>query len=157
MLTKRPVGRPPVDFPPGWHRSKNPATGRPTLLYRKWQSMKARCYQTSHPANAYYRAKGITVCHEWINDFQLFAADMGEPAPGLTLERIDNSKGYSPTNCRWATWKEQANNREQGGHKTIKPDSLRQVCFRAGLPYHRVYQRLRAGWSMRDALTLDPL
>lgn len=78
---------------------------------------------------------------------------MGEPPEGLTLGRIDNDKGYEPSNCRWETWKEQAQNRRKGG-KPVDPNSLRQKAIAAGLPYSLVYQRIAFfNWDEQKALT----
>ena len=129
--------------------------GKQTRLYRKWQSMLARCYQPSHQAYKHYHGKGIEVCERWRGPggFQNFAADMGECPEGLTLERIDNAKGYDPSNCKWATWAEQAANRERNG-KPIDPACLRQRAIAAGLPYIQVYLRIhRLHWSEDKALS----
>lgn len=145
-IIKKKAGRPVGSYKGKWPTS----IGRkPTLLRRKWCSMHARCYQESHPANEHYRSLGITVCERWhgFEGFQAFCDDMGECPPGLTLERVDNSKGYGPDNCRWATWQEQAENRENKG-RPVDLMSWRQICMVLGVPYHRTYQRLRLGWPL---------
>jgi hypothetical protein len=78
-----------------------------TKTYRTWVNMKCRCRDKN---NKYYHGRGITFCVRWA-DYENFVADMGEQPDGYWLERNDNSKGYSPDNCIWATPKEQAQNR----------------------------------------------
>ena len=74
--------------------------------------MKDRCALPTHQAWRNYGGRGITVCARWAESFGNFWADMGPTyVPGLTLDRRDNEAGYSPENCRWTTYKVQANNR----------------------------------------------
>lgn len=132
--------------------TKNP-DGTFKRSYRKWSSMIRRCTSPKSHIWKYYGGRGITVCERWLDraGYLNFEADMGEPPPGLTLERKDNNLGYSPTNCKWATMKEQHQNKRQRGRV---PGSLRDKAFKAGLPYMVVYLRIRnGGWSEERALS----
>jgi hypothetical protein len=86
-----------------------------------WNSMLDRCRNPNNHAYASYGERGITVCKRWLK-FENFYADMGEPN-GLTLERINNERGYSKANCKWATWKEQANNRRTNLAYKVGPNT----------------------------------
>ena len=84
-----------------------------TILYHKWISMKSRCYNPKNKKYPRYGGRGLRVCPEWEKSFENFykwAMENGY-RDDLTIDRIDNDKGYSPGNCRFATYKEQNRNR----------------------------------------------
>ena len=76
-----------------------------------YSNMMARCYRVANKDYHSYGGRGITVCAEWKNNPKQFHADMGNKPEGMTIDRIDPNKGYSPDNCRWATWKQQGRNK----------------------------------------------
>lgn len=81
-------------------------------LYHTWQSMIARCEKEWSQSWEYYGGRGIKVCNRWL-DYTNFEADMSPKPAGLTLERKDNERGYSPDNCKWATPLEQRHNQRK--------------------------------------------
>jgi hypothetical protein len=112
-----------------------------TPEYRAWRDMKKRCYQLTYINWMNYGGRGIKVCQAW-HWYPYFLEDMGrKPTLKHTLDRIDNSGDYEPNNCRWATAKEQAQNRRTSLIENGK--CLKQRCEEKGLNYKTVWMRLK--------------
>ena len=128
------------------------------LTYDLWSSMKHRCLSSANPRYSDYGGRGITVCDRWLN-FEVFLEDMGaQPSKEYSLDRIDNSGSYEPSNCRWATRAEQARNRRS--NVNITHDGVTQCLTdwarSAGIKPSTLKYRLRNGWPMQIALQLKP-
>lgn len=130
-----------------------------TRLYRVWTGMKQRCYDTKIPYYKNYGGRGITICDEWLHDFQVFydwsmANGYDETAPKgqCTLDRIDNNLGYSPSNCRWATRKEQQNNTRRNYFIEYKGQqyTISQLGKKLGIAPATLSWRLHNGWGIDE-------
>lgn len=96
-------------------------------MRQRWYAMIKRCTNPKDPNYHRYGGRGITVCKEWLESYAAFASDMGPPpGPYHTLDRINNGEGYSPTNCRWATYQEQARNRRD---TKLTPDQVADIVY----------------------------
>lgn len=119
--------------------------------------MRARCYNKNNDAYENYGGRGITVCERWIgkDGFFNFLNDMGErPSDGHSIDRIDNEKGYSPENCKWATKAEQLNNKRNNRKVLICGEEMTatQAAKKYGVSPAMVLSRLRQGWPIEEAL-----
>ncbi len=125
-----------------------------------WKSMKKRCAQKGGKDFKDYGGRGIIVCDKWLNNFQAFYNDViGTYKKGLTLDRYPNKDGnYEPLNFRWATMKEQANNRRSNVIIFFngKQYTLTQLVNIYKINICTVQGRLRRGWSINDAITKKP-
>ena len=118
--------------------------------------MKYRCLDPNCKGYKYWGGRGIKICPEWLgkNGFENFYADMGERPAGKTLDRKNNDGNYCKKNCRWATSKEQNNNKRDNRLITYKnkTQTIAQWARELNLKYYIIYNRLRNGWSIKKAL-----
>ncbi len=158
-------------------RSKNPSCGclnknsrttiefhgaSKTKEYSSWQAMLKRA-SVVHScgddkiSQVRYRDRGIAVCDEWVKSFSAFLAHIGPMPVGcqMTLDRVDNDKGYEPGNVRWATRKQQAQNSSWNRNITVgdKTMCLQEWARATGINRPTISQRLRAGWDEIRAVT----
>lgn len=134
--------------------NKHGMTG--TSTYSVWATMKARCSNCNNANYHNYGGRGITVSDSW-QKFENFYADMGERPEGMSLDRIDNDKGYSADNCRWASVKQQMRNTRINNWITFngKTQILKDWADELGLSEQVIHRRLnKCGWSVEDALTI---
>lgn len=129
-----------------------------TRLFRIWSNMKNRCNNPNCDVFHRYGGRGITVCDEWKNDFQAFydwSITHGY-SDELTLDRKDNDGNYCPENCRWATFKTQANNTSRCRLITINGEtkSMHEWCEITGVNYNTARDRINRGhWDPIKAVT----
>lgn len=127
------------------------AVGR-TPEYRAWINMKSRCYYETGPHYDYHGGRGIRVCERWLSSFAAFYEDMGpRPSPKHSVDRRDNDGDYEPSNCRWATAKEQQANTRKTRH--VGDGILADAIRASGLKYSTVANRISRGWPVDAALT----
>jgi hypothetical protein len=127
-------------------------TGSPT--YISWSLMISRCTNPKATKYEAYGAKGILVCDQWMGSFTQFLADVGERPAGMTIDRIDNSKGYEPDNVRWATPYQQAKNRSNVKLITAFGETLCLAEWerKTGVSRSTIRKRINAGMTAEKAL-----
>jgi len=117
-------------------------------IYRSWRSMIDRCENPRSPDYKRYGGRGISVCRRWRKSFENFYADMGDRPSNKTIDRLDLDKGYEPANCRWATRKEQANNKRSCVLICCfgRTQNVAQWAEELGVSHSTILNRLRRGW-----------
>lgn len=139
------------------NKSKTKQKNIPCRLKRIYSKMKDRCYNNKAKDYKWYGLKGITICDEWlqdINNFKKWALENGYNE-SLTIDRIDSSKNYCPENCRWATMREQQNNRSNNvkyEYKNLKL-TLAEISRLENFNYNTLCSRIRNGMSLDEALS----
>ena len=134
--------------------------GHQTTEYRAWAGMIKRCTNKNEKAYANYGGRGIIVSDKWRISFTAFLQDMGrKPSPGHSIDRINNDGNYEPSNCRWATRKEQSRNRR--GRRFVfykgREMTISEASEIAGLDDDLVLDRLKRDWPLAKALATPKL
>lgn len=142
------------------HDSTFMATKHP--LYKVWVGMKERCNSPKFKQYHNYGGRGITVCKQWEERFRnfLYWAIKRGYQKGLELDRIDNDKGYSPENCRWATHSQNNRNKTNNRYALYRGENrlLIELCEEHSIHFKTVCNRLdRAKWDIEKALTFPVL
>ena len=131
-----------------------------TRLYRVWNGMKDRCLNPNSKDYRHYGGRGITICDEWKEPTAFFnwALENGY-REDLTIDRIDNDKGYCPNNCRWITNSEQQRNRGFNQNIEYKGETkcVSEWSRKTGIARQTIQNRLESGWDVYDALTKPPM
>lgn len=127
-----------------------------TVLHNRWLNMKSRCFNQKNKRYARYGGRGITICPEWMDfsNFYKWSMENGF-SENLSIDRIENDKGYSPENCRWASAKQQANNTSRnvkilynGEEKTLS-----EWCELLNLNYKLIHGRMHeSGMTFEEAI-----
>lgn len=136
----------------------NTRGGKATPEYAAWMNMKNRCCNKNYNGYQNYGGRGIKVCDRWLDSFENFIEDIGERSRGMSLDRINVNGNYEPSNCRWATAKEQANNTRFNKKITVfgKTKTIAEWSDISGIKYSTLKDRLKSGWSDIDVVTIPP-
>jgi hypothetical protein len=129
-----------------------------TRTYSIWTNIKSRCTNRRHPQYGDYGGRGITLCKRWFS-FCNFLADVGVcPSSRHSLDRKNNNRGYSPSNCEWATPKQQSRNQRGQKRYFFQGRSLLLCEWEelTGIPLKRLWDRLSRDWSFERTITEPP-
>lgn len=130
--------------------------GKRSRIYGIWCNMITRCANQAAPCYEDYGLRGITVCDRWLNSFENFLEDMGEPPQGLTIDRCNNDLGYFKENCAWKTPVDQARNRRNSLKLTFDGQTMTIIEWSEKLRvgYRMLKARYHAGWTVEQILTV---
>jgi len=135
-----------------WRRTWSIKHGKSrTLIYALWNGMIGRCLNEKHESFRNYGGRGITVCDRW-KKFENFYEDMGERPEGCTLNRVNNDGPYSPENCKWSTYAEQADNTRTSRLVTFNGKTMSISKWKRELKLP-LFSRIHKGWSIEKAFT----
>lgn len=127
-----------------------------TRLYKIYAKMKERCYDPNYRERHLYGGRGIKICQEWLDSFEAFAKWSYENGYNdtLSIDRIDPNKDYEPSNCRWATVYQQANNKRNNITLTYNGETLTlpQWARKLNLPYSTLADRMKKGKNVEEIL-----
>lgn len=126
-----------------------------TRIFKIWCGMKKRCYDPKQPAYKNYGGRGIKLCDEWLDFSKFYSWAMANGyTDELTIDRIDVNGNYEPSNCRWATHKEQNNNTRRSRLLTYDGETLTlsQWSEKTGINHATLWDRLNSGWTVGEAL-----
>jgi hypothetical protein len=126
-------------------------------LFSTWWDMIQRCTNPNRKTYKHYGGRGIKVCPQWIASREQFCADMGPRPEGLTLERIDNDKDYTPENCKWATRKEQSRNQRVTRKVIIEGKEYKAVDLAdiSGQLAITIVERAKAGLTYEEVIAKE--
>jgi len=132
--------------------------GELSPLYSRWAAIKSRCHSESNVKYGRYGARGIRMCEEWRNSYPAFEKWSLENGfePSLQIDRIDNSKGYDPSNCRWVTCMKNQSNRDRS---IIFPsgETTAEVAKRLGLNPNSIRSRIDRGMPLEIAMVMPKI
>lgn len=133
--------------------------GYRSVEYSTWRNIKVRCLNPNSEDFKDYGGRGIKICDKWINSFPHFLQDMGQRPKGFQIDRIDNDKGYEPSNCRWVAPKPQQRNRSDNRFITAfgRTKTLAEWCEETGFGHKLISRRLDRGWAAELAISTPRL